>query len=362
MGVSGYRQISHAALGGFCNELFAAYGFSAAESGQIAEVILRADLYGIESHGVHRLIRYHEEIHNGFVDVGAKSEIVHETPISAVIDAHKAMGQLVSIEAMALAMQKAKVSGIGMSAVRNSNHYGIASYYSEMALREDLAGICMTNTEAICVPTHAKRAMLGTNPIAFAIPALPVPFSFDASTTVVPRGTLEVFKNNGEKLPDSWALDQNGKPCTDAAFVLGNIIGKLGGGIAPLGGAGEKTAGHKGYGLAAMVDIFTGIFSSGLTSNHVNTQTGVAGMCHYFCAFDYGLFGDKAVIRQNLSHFLQELRDTPKADGQSRVYIPGERNLESLTLRQNALIPVSAQTYAELQKIAQEMHIPFNLT
>lgn len=355
-----YRQIPFEATKAFCMEVFRSYGFRETDSARIADVLLRADLYGIESHGIQRLIRYHNEIGSGMVDVAARPVTVHETPLSAVLEANKAMGQLTSIKAMRLAIAKAKASGIGMVAVRNSNHYGIAGYYSGLAAEEDLAGLCMTNTEAICVPTFGRRAMLGTNPIAFAFPADPVPFSFDAATTVVPRGKLEVYDKNEKPLPDGWAIDAEGGPASDAAEVLRNIIGKLGGGIAPLGGLGETYGGHKGYGLAAIVDIFTGILSGGMTSNHVSVTKGRADICHWFMALDYGLFGDKQEIKSRLSAFLRELRDSDKAEGQSRIYTHGEKELENMAARIRGSIPVNGKTWREMKDIAAAQGVDFS--
>ena len=340
-----------------CEKIFAAYGFSAEESAIITDVLLRADLYGIESHGIHRLVRYHDEITSGQVDVKAKTETAHETAISACIEANKGMGQTVSVDAMKLAIQKAKTSGCGMITVRNSNHYGIASYYTEMAAEQDLIGVCMTNTEAICVPTFGSQAMTGTNALALAMPAEPFLFSYDASTTVVPRGKLEVYRKNGEPLPDNWALDANGKPCNDAAVVVDNIIAKAGGGIAPLGGLGTLHGGHKGFGLSIIVDLFSAVISGGLTSNHVNRKPGSTGICHYFMALDYGIFGDKASIKNGMSKFLQEIRESKKAEGQSRIYTHGEREAELMSQRLNAQIPVNEKTLEEMKNIANKLNV-----
>ena len=341
----------------FCGDLFKAYGFSSEESKIISDVLLRADLYGIESHGVHRLVRYHDEITSGQVDVNAKLEIVHETGISACIEANKAMGQLAGVYAMKLAVEKARNCGCGMITVRNSNHYGIAGYYSEMAAAEDLIGICMTNTEAICVPTFGAQAMTGTNAIALAMPADPFVFSYDASTTVVPRGKLEVFRKNGQPLPDQWALDANGNPCNDAAVVVDNIIKKAGGGIAPLGGLGTLSGGHKGYGLSIIVDLFSAIISGGLTSNYVNRKSDHSGICHYFMAIDYGIYGDKKAIKANMSKFLQELRDSKKAEGHSRIYTHGERAAQLMSQRINGQIPINEKTLKEMKNIADKLQI-----
>lgn len=354
-------QIDTGKVRNFCEALFQAYGFSADESKIISDVLLRADMYGIESHGIHRLGRYHEEITSGQVDVKAKTEIVHETAISARVDANKAMGQLAGVEAMKTAIEKARNAGCGMVTVRNSNHYGIAGYYTELAAAEDLLGICMTNTEAICVPTFGSQAMTGTNAIALAMPAAPYTFSYDAATTVVPRGKIEVYKKNGQPLPDLWALDEFGRPSTDAALVIDNIINKAGGGIAPLGGMGVLHGGHKGYGLSIIVDLFSAVISGGLTSNYVNRKPDHTGICHYFMAVDYGIFGDKTSIKAGMSKFLQELRDSKKAEGHDRIYTHGEKEAELMAQRIKGQIPVNEKTCEEIKKIARELNVEFNL-
>jgi LDH2 family malate/lactate/ureidoglycolate dehydrogenase len=356
-----YRWIDTVQTRRFCEALFQSYGFAGDESRIIADVLLRADLYGIESHGVQRLIRYHHEIRSGLVDAGARPETAHETGISAVVDARKAMGQLAAFRGMELAIQKARASGCGMVTVRNSNHFGIAGYYSGMAAEADMLGVCMTNSEAIGVPTFGRQAMIGTNPIAVAMPADPVPFLFDAATTVVPRGKLEVYNKNGAPLPDQWALDAEGKPSADAASVLHNIIHKLGGGIAPLGGAGELYGGHKGYGLGLIVDLCTAVVSGGLTSNHVNVRPGLNGICHFCMAVDYGIFGGKAAIKARLSDFLRELRESRKAEGQERIYTHGEKEAETMAARVNGRIPVSGKTLAEMRDIATAQGVAWEL-
>ena len=341
----------------FCRRLFLAYGFSPDESRIISDILVRADLYGIESHGIHRLIRYHDEITSGQVDVKATMQTVHETGISACLDANKMMGQLASVQAMNLAIQKALANGCGMVTIRNSNHFGIASYYTEMAAAQDLIGVSMSNTEAICVPTFGAQAMTGTNAMALAMPADPFTFSYDASTTVVPRGKLEVFRKNSTPLPEHWALDANGKPCSDASVVIENIIAKAGGGIAPLGGLGTLHGGHKGYGLSVIVDLFSAVISGGLTSNYVNRKPDHTGICHYFMAIDYGIFGDKTAIRANMSKFLKELRESRKAEGQSRIYTHGERSAEMMAQRINTQIPANEKTLEELKNIAKKLGV-----
>lgn len=355
------REINAKELRRFCMEVFGSYGFNNEESAVITNVLLRSDLYGIESHGIQRLKRYHNEIKSGLVDVHGRPEIIHETELSAVIDARKAMGQLIGVKAMQLAIKKALDHGCGMVTVKNSNHYGIAGYYSNMAAAADLMGICMTNSEAIAVPTFGRQAMIGTNPIALAMPADPVNFSYDAATSVVPRGKLEVYNKNSEALPEQWALDAAGNASTNAGEVLNNIIHKLGGGIAPLGGVGELFGGHKGYGLGVMVELFTALLSGGLTANYVNTRPGLNGICHCFIALDYGMFGDKTEIKKRVSVYLQELRDSKKAEGRERIYTHGEKEAEMTASRENGSIPVNEKTYSEMTDIAAEQGLEFLL-
>ncbi len=348
----GYQHLSYSETEMFCRKVFESYGFSAEQSVKITNVLLDADLSGIESHGIQRLVRYHQEIEKGYVKLDAKPEILKETPLSATVDGHDFMGQLLATDCMELAIKKAKESGVGMVTVRNSNHYGIAGYYTRMAVKEGLIGICMTNTEAIMVPTFGRQAMLGTNPIAFSMPATPIPFTFDAATTVVPRGKLEVYAKREGTIRDGWALDETGQPCNDATRVLQNIIAKTGGGILPLGGAGEVTSGYKGYGFAMLCEICTAILSDGITSNYCSKTPGRSDLCHFFMAVDYGMFGDKTHLEDRLSTFMRELRDSDKAEGQERIFTHGEKEWLSREKIKRDGIPVNEKTYAEMSCIA----------
>ena len=348
-----YHHVEYGKLHEFCIKVFQGYGFNEEEAGQITDVLLAADLSGIESHGIQRLIRYHKEITGGMVKLGAKPEIVFETPLSAVIEGNDAMGQTLGVQAMQLAIDKAKKSGFGMVTVRNSNHYGIAGYYTKLAAEQGLVGMCMTNTEAIMVPTFGKQAMLGTNPIAFAMPAQPTIYSFDAATTVVPRGKLEVYVKRGNGLPLGWALDENGHDSDEADRVLKNIIAKTGGGILPLGGSGEMTSGYKGYGFAMLCEIATAILSGGTTSNYIYKTPGRSNIAHCFIALDHGMLGDKAEIETNLSKYLQEIRESAKAEGQDRIFIHGEKEAEAKERVLREGVSLNEKTYAEMEMIAE---------
>lgn len=348
--------IHAAALRAFMERAFEGEGFAPQEAQTIADVLMQADLFGIESHGAQRMMYYHQNIASGSVNVQARPELLRETPVSALIDGHFAMGQLCGVQAMETAIRKARQTGIGMVAVRNSSHYGIAGYYPLMAAREGLCAFSMTNTGPIMVPTFGREMMLGTNPLAFCMPADPYPFWFDASTTVVTLGKVEVYRKRGRPMPDGWTIDGGGEICHDAERMNRAILAGEAGGILPLGGVGETTGGHKGYGLALMVEALTGVLAQGLISPEMNGAHG-DHTCHFFLAFDPEMFGDARDIRARMSRYLQMLRDSDRLPGCRRIYTPGEKAFEAQARRLREGVPVEANTLAELAQIARELHV-----
>ena len=354
-----YCRLSEPQLRAFAEAVMNKHGFTEKQARDITDVVLTADLQGLESHGIQRLIRYHNGIKSGAIDPAAQPVVLYETPLSVVIDANSAMGQVVAVFAMEKAIEKAKATGFGAAVVRNSNHFGVGGYYTNMAAKEDMIGLCFTNTEAISVPTFGKKAMLGTNPIAFSMPAEPIPLMYDVATTVVPRGKLEVFAKQGKPMPLGWAVDENGNDTDDAARVLENIKSKAGGGILPLGGSGPVSGSHKGYGLMLLVEIMSSIIAGGSTSNHVS-RNGQGDTSQSFFAIDYGMFGDKEEQKQRLSTLLQELRDCPKAEGRDRIFTPGEMEVASKEDKLKNGIPASDATVNELRSIAAHFGMDFD--
>ena len=355
----GYCYWSYETLNKLCRDAFSRFGFDAEEAKIVTDVLLMSDLYGIESHGMQRMYRYYKSIQKGMIHVENKGRVVFETPVSAVIDGEDGMGQIIGHRAMEMAIAKAKTVGIGMVTVRNSNHYGIAGYYAKMACDAGLIGMSCTNTNPIMVPTYGRTAMLGTNPIAVAMPAEPYDFFFDAATTVVTRGKLEVYNKEGKALHEGWALDKDGHPSTDAADVLGNISAHQGGGIMPLGGSTEATGSHKGYGYAMLCEIFSSILSMGTTSDRTGTG-GKGGICHGFVAIDPAIFGDAEGIRAHLSAYLQALRDAPKAEGQERIYTHGEKEIAAMENMLKNGIPVNENTMVEVEEMCRYLDMDFS--
>lgn len=344
----------------FCADVFEAFGFNKEEGAYISDVLLTADLYGIESHGMQRMVRYHKGIEKGQIHLDTKPEVVFESPVSAVIDGHSGMGQLIGVYAMNKAIEKAKASGVGIVSVRNSNHYGIAGFYAQMASKQGLIGFSCTNSEAIMVPTFSRQAMIGSNPIAVAVPADPYPFLYDASTTVVTRGKLEMYNKMGKPLPDGWALDENGAPCNEAPRVLSNIVNKTGGGIMPLGGSTETLGGHKGYGYGMIVELFSSILSMGVTSNECCTFPDKTGICHGFAAIDPAAFGDAEAIKKHFSEYLEALRTSPHAEGAEHIYTHGEKEVLAEADRRKNGIPVNDGTMVELLDLCNYLKLDFS--
>ena len=341
-------------------EIFAAEGFNETDSHSIASSLLYADEHGIESHGVQRVRMYDEALNSGRIDKTAIPSTVHDTPVSAVIDGHDGMGQLVALHAMRTAIGKAHSSGIGIVAVRHSGHYGTAGYYANLAADEGLIGISMTNTRPAVVPTHASKHFIGTNPIAFAMPAHPHNFLFDAATSTVPAGHVELFTKLGRTMPEGWVVDGAGSPVTDPAQGLRHLTrSDEGGGLLPLGGATEATGGHKGYSLGMIVELLTGILSGGQTSDMVSDFG--AGICHNFAVIDPAIFGDPESLIAHWSAYLDKLRALPAQPGQ-RVYVQGDKEMLAWQDRHEHGIPVSDATIGELKAISQRLGVSDTFT
>ena len=351
-----YINYSRELLDKFCMEAFQKFGFNESESRIISDVLLMSDDFGIESHGMQRLVRYHKGIESGLIKIDAKPEVVFETPISAVIDGHSGMGQLLGHKAMEMAIEKAKTSGVGIVSVKNSNHYGIAGYYARMAMDQGLIGFSCTNSEAIMVPTFGKKAMLGSNPIAVCAPADPYPFFFDASTTVVTRGKLEMYNKMDKPIPTGWAVNKAGESSNSANEVLGNIKAHEGGGIVPIGGDTEQLGGHKGYGYGMLCELFASILSQGNTSAHT-MKNGFSGICHGFMAINPAFFGNADDIKAHFSQYLTELRESPKANNAERIYTHGEKEMEAVEKVKKEGVPVNENTVREMIDMAKYLNM-----
>ena len=337
--MSVYQRFPGAKVETFVTELFQSYGFTTSDSETAAAILLAADLHGIESHGVQRIQMYATDLKKGTIQVGAQPQIVFETPLSAVVDGQQALGLLTGKSSMDVAIAKAQTSGIGLVTVRNSNHYGIAGYYAQQAAEVGLIGLSLTNSIATMVPTHAKEPFLGTNPIAFAMPAKEDRFLFDGATTLVSYGKVELYRKEKQAHPQPWTLRD-----VDRAYPEEPA------GLAPLGGFTTEGGSHKGYGLGLIVEILTAILSQGTPSHQVGAA---GGTCHFFVALDPQLFGAKEQVEAHLATYLSELRAL-EPRGAEPVLVPGDPEAAAYERLQREGIKVYDETRAELLALATQ--------
>jgi L-2-hydroxycarboxylate dehydrogenase (NAD+) len=362
-----FKTVRPQPLTEFCQNVFEKMGIPPKDAFTTTEVLVLADLRGIDSHGVARLRRYVTGLKNGMMLAKPQMKVVHETPITALLDGGAALGQVAGKRGMEMAIEKALKSGAGFVTVRNSNHYGIAGYYSLMALKHDLIGISLTNSDVYVVPTFGREVMLGTNPISVTVPAMKErPFVLDMSTAVATLGKLEVHNRMGKKIPLGWATDEKGRSCDDPPRILGNIRGKVGGGILPLGGEGEEFGGHKGYGLDLLVDILCGVLSGSGYSNMLYPKTpegkplpSLVG--HFFGALRVDAFRPVEEFKKDMDGLIHRLKNSAKAEGQSRIYIHGEKEFEMEEKYRKEGIPLYYKVYEDLKAIGAEIGVPFNI-
>ena len=342
-------------LTSFCAAIFERLGLPPADAEVAAKVLVAADARGIPSHGVARLERYVNGLLDGVVIPDAAVEILADTPTSIVLHAHGAMGAPVSARAMRTVIAKAAVTGAAFGCVRDSNHFGIAGYYAMMAIEQDMIGIAMTNTAALGVPTFGRQVMFGTNPIAFAAPAYRERgFVLDMATTVVTRGKIEVYDRLHEPLPPGWAVDNTGTPATDAHRILEDMFHRVGGGIMPLGGSGELHGGHKGYGLAVMVDILCAVLCGAPFGRSVaDTETSSGRVSHFFGAIRIDAFRDPMSFRQDMDDLLRDLRTSPPAEGAERVYFAGLKEFEREREAAEEGVFLLRQTYDHIASVGR---------
>jgi L-2-hydroxycarboxylate dehydrogenase (NAD+) len=356
-------KVRVADLHAFVTDVFEKLGVPRDDAKITADVLVAADRRGIGSHGVARLGRYAKYLEDGVVEPKPDIQVVSETPVTALVDGGNGLGQVVGAWAMKLCIKKAKESSLAFVAVRRSNHYGIAAYYSMMALDEGLIGISLTNSAPLVVPTFGKDMFYGTNPLSVAAPTWEErPFVLDMATSTVPRGKLEVYNRAGRELPLTWAVDAEGRPTSNAAEVLDNMLNRRGGGLSPLGGATEDTGGHKGYGLGIMVDIFTGVLSGGYYGPLVYGKKGeAAGVCHFFGAMKIDNFIPPEDFKKSMDDLIRRLKGHTKAAGHERTWIHGEKEYEKEDV-QLEVVAISAKVAEALKDIGEKVGMRYTLS
>lgn len=353
-------HITYAQLQQFVYKILIHTGCTTEHATLAAEVLLSADLRGIDSHGVARLDGYLRLWENGRINMNPTIRVVHETPSTAVVDGDKGLGLVVAPFAMQLAIEKANIAGTGWVAVRNSNHFGIAGYHAMLALPHRMIGMAMTNASALVAPTFSVERMLGTNPIAVAIPAKQQPpFVADFATTTAANGKLEILQRTGDAAPIGWVQDKEGSDSNNAGIL------KEGGMLLPLGSDREHGS-HKGYALGSIVDIFSAVLSGASYGPwappfpaYVPMPENMPGegLGHFFGAMRIDAFRPADEFLEHMDNWITRFRAATPAPGHDRVLIPGDPEREYEKNRHANGIPVHETVYEMLKTVSKKFDI-----
>lgn len=341
---------------------FKAMGCSEEHATVIADVFVAAELRGIPSHGMMRLKDYYQLWEAKRINTSPHIQVVHETPSTAVVDGDDAIGMIPAAFSMELAIKKATQAGTGWVATCNSNHFGIAGYYSMMALKHDMIGICLTNANPLVAPTLSISRMMGTNPIAVAIPAgTEAPFVADFATTPIARGKLAVAEAKGEKVSFGYVQDKDGMPSDDPGIL------KQGGAMVTLGGD-YAHGSHKGYCLGAIVDIFSAVLSGANYGPFVPPSVAYLpvldkkvgkGTGHFFGAMRIDAFQPAETFKNKMDEWIHTFRSAKPAQGAEKVLIPGDIEREKEKKLNQEGISLIKPVVEDLVKIAKLLHITF---
>jgi LDH2 family malate/lactate/ureidoglycolate dehydrogenase len=351
---------SYQQLHAFSKKIFSTIGCGERDAETAATVLLSADLRGVDSHGVARLGGYVRLWEIKRVNACAGATIIHETPGTAVVDGNEGLGLVIAPFAMKIAIEKAANVGTGWVSVQNSSHFGIAGYHAMMALPHDMIGIAMTNASPLVAPTFSKERLLGTNPLAVAIPAgTEPPFVADFATTTAANGKLEILQRKNQPAPNGWVQTKDGEPSNNAHEL------KEGGALLPLGGDREHGS-HKGYMLGSIVDIFSGVLSGANFGPWVppfpaylpmpESMPG-KGIGHFFGAIRIDAFRKAADFKSDMDTWIQRFRRAEPVNGFEKVLIPGDPEREMEQERMEHGIPLLREVVEGLQKLGEKYSI-----
>jgi ureidoglycolate dehydrogenase (NAD+) len=329
--------VPHERLVSFTAACLEKLGLAAADARFVAETLVAANLRGVDSHGVVRLPHYATRLRNGTVKARPNITARRTAPSSAVVEGDAGMGQLVAARAMKEAIQLSKETGVGAVVARNSSHCGACAWFVEMAVKEGMIGVAFTHTDSIMVPPGMKRIFLGSNPIAFGAPGEREAVIIDMSTTHAAWGKILVARQEGKPIPPDWGVDVDGKPTTDALRAVGL----------------QPTGGHKGYALAAMIEILCAQLAGVPFGRHVTKMYGELdkprNLGHFMLALDVGRFADPEAFRSQVHSFIQEMH----AEG---GLAPGDPERRSAERRKREGIPLGS-TRDELNALARELGV-----
>jgi LDH2 family malate/lactate/ureidoglycolate dehydrogenase len=345
------KILSHDTIRRICLEILEAVNTPREEAEIVADSLVKADLRGLNSHGISRLPSYVTRIENGTIVPGAPFAVVRETPSTALIDGECGFGQVIGVKAMRLAIEKARVSGTGAVSVRNTNHFGMSAYYALKALEKDLIGIVTCNTGPYVVPWGGRIRMLGTNPIAIAIPSgQEIPFVLDMATSAVSLGKIEQAAKEKKPIPEGWAVNQKGEVTTNAQDALH-------GALLPFGGP-------KGFGLSLIIDILSGALSGAACLTHTRSlypENEKSNMGQFYLALNVDSFIPVQEFKARVDCVISELKSSPPGFGFHEILIPGEIEYRTEKKRLKEGIPIDDETMRAMESLCKRLKVNLQL-
>jgi L-2-hydroxycarboxylate dehydrogenase (NAD+) len=348
-------------LENFMVDLFKSIGVEESEAKICADVLIQSDKRGIDSHGVGRLkpIYYDRIVNQKIQYPETEFEVVRDKGATAVVDGHHGMGMVISKRCMEMAIEKARIFGLGMVVARNSTHYGFAGYYPMMACDAGMIGMTGTNARPSIAPTHGVENMLGTNPLVFGLPTDEgFPFTNDYATSIIQRGKIEQYEREGKDCPPGLVIDRQGQTKTDSVQILKDLVAGEAA-LAPIGGISEETGGHKGYGFATVVELLSaslqqGSFLKQLSGLAEDGSSQPYGLGHFFMAIDVDHFCDVDEFKKTTGDILRALRGSQKAPGAERIYTCGEKEHLAGLERDGKGVPVNSALQKQLIMMRDE--------
>ncbi len=337
-------RIDAGRLNAFAAAVYRQAGMPEADAALVADTLVQADLWGHQSHGVLRLGWYLDRIRHGVMSPVTKPEFVVDAGAVALIDGHDGVGHVLTLQATREAVRRAKQHGVGVVGVRMSNHFGTCMYYTRLGALDGCVTWLTSNGGPAMAPWGGRKKIVGTNPWSVAAPAgKHPPFLMDMANTGVARGKIYLARNRRQPIPEGWAIDQDGAPTTDPQAAIDGIILPM--------------AGHKGYAIAMMVDVLSGVLTgSGFLSQvHSPYRTAEKSNCgHFMIAVDIGAFQPLAQFHARMERYIGELKSVPLAQGHDAVHYPGELEAASdLANRRDGLL-LPEDTRAGLAAIAAD--------
>lgn len=353
-------------LNNFMTDAFTAIGVPRNEAAIVADVLIESDKRGINSHGVNRFKPvYIDRINDGIQSPVTDYEIIKETETTAVVDGHNGMGQVIGYKSMKMAIEKAKKYGMGMVAVRNSCHYGIAGYYASMACKEGCIGMTGTNARPSVAPTFGVEGMFGTNPLTIGIPTdEDFDFVIDCATSITQNGKIEYYERIGEDVHPGTVIDEDGNPVTGDAGVALKKIRQGTAALTTLGGIGEELGGYKGYGYALVIELLSSILQDGaygkaLDGKGPNGEKVPYHLGHFFIAIDTNHFLGEDLVRHKAGEILRSVRASKKAPGHDHIFTAGEKEWNVWLERKDSGVPITDPVQLEFNAVRDQFGLDY---